>query len=261
MYESENAEDMGNWHRNAHDRWQYVLAHGDAKQIWQSVNWNGTFDNPTNTGEKPNDDEFCAYYEQLLNPSADQTVHYEPDNPKYVPVLDDEISPAEVTDAINAMKSNKAAGVDGVPPGVLKLLSAQWIMFITFLFNVVFFGSYPLQWTISKVFNIFKKGLTSLPSNYRGISIMLALAKLYDAVLSARFKLWYRPRYEQAGAQKGRGCEEQILTRRMLIDVARKCKYPLYITFIDYQKYQTTGIFMMKIVLMPCVKRFQIICM
>ena len=52
----------------------------------------------------------------------------------------------------------------------------------------------------------------NLIGNYRGISILVALAKLYDMVLSYRFQLWYKPKFEQAGAQRGRECEEQILT-------------------------------------------------
>ena len=48
--------------------------------------------------------------------------------------------------------------------------------------------------------------------------------------------MWYTPRSEQAGAQKGRGCEEQIFVIRILIDIARKCRLPLYIAFVDYMK-------------------------
>ena len=48
--------------------------------------------------------------------------------------------------------------------------------------------------------------------------------------------MWFKPKFEQAGAQTGRGCEEQILTVRLLMDIARKCKPTLYVTFIDYQK-------------------------
>ena len=48
--------------------------------------------------------------------------------------------------------------------------------------------------------------------------------------------MWYTPRPEQAGAQPGRGCEEQILAIRLLIDIARKTQNTLYVTFIDYQK-------------------------
>ncbi len=69
-------------------------------------------------------------------------------------------------------------------PGVLKLLTTEWILLITFLFNSVFVGTYPMQWTFSKVFNIYKKGDRLDTENYRGISILVALAKLYDLVLS-----------------------------------------------------------------------------
>ena len=119
---------------------------------------------------------------------------------------------------------------------MLKLLNDNWIIFITYLFNLIFENSYPLLWGCAKVFSIFKKGNHALPQNYRGISIMVALAKLYDMVLSERFQSWYKPNYEQAGAQEGCGCNEQILTVRLLIDVARKTKLPLYIAFVDFQK-------------------------
>ena len=127
-------------------------------------------------------------------------------------------------------------GVDGIPPGILKLLSDDWIVLLTHLFNTVFENGYPTQWLISKVFNIFKKGDRLDPCNYRGISVLTATAKLYDSVLSNRFRLWYSPCFEQAGSQAKRGCEEQIFTVRLLIDIARKIKQPLYLAFIDYSK-------------------------
>ena len=55
---------------------------------------------------------------------------------------------------------------------------------------------------------IFKKGMRSVASNYRGISILAALCKVYDGVLNQRFTLWFKPDVEQAGAQHGRGCPE-----------------------------------------------------
>ena len=41
---------------------------------------------------------------------------------------------------------------------------------------------------------------------------------------------------EQAGAQKGRGCIEQIVTLRLLCDYAKKKKCKLFITFVDFSK-------------------------
>ena len=41
---------------------------------------------------------------------------------------------------------------------------------------------------------------------------------------------------EQAGSQKGMGCEEKILALKLMIDIAGKMKnILLYITFVDYQ--------------------------
>ena len=115
---------------------------------------------------------------------------------------------------------NKAAGCDGLAPGILKLLNVTWIMLLTLLFNVVFNGHYPHEWNKQKVFNIFKKGDRSDTNNYRGISIMGAISKLYDMVLASRFAQWYKPLQEQAGGQKCRGCEEHILVIRLLIETA-----------------------------------------
>ncbi len=186
---------------------------------------------PTDKILKPTDLDFCKHYDKLLNPESREDQVYTPDTPKYIQVLDDPISPIEVDDATNVMKQSKAAGGDGVLPGVVKLLTAEQILIITFLLNAVFVGIYPMQWTFSKVFNIFKKWDRLDTGNYRGISILVAFAKLYDLVLSRWLNLWYVQTYEQAGAQTGRGCEEQILTIRLLIDIAHKSKRTLYITF------------------------------
>ena len=103
-------------------------------------------------------------------------------------------------------------GCDGLAPGILKLLNVECHLDNdTFLFNVMFSGHYPHEWNKQKVFNIFKKGDRSDTNNYRGISIMGAISKLYDMVLASRFVQWYKPLQEQAGGQKYRGCEEQIL--------------------------------------------------
>jgi len=74
------------------------------------------------------------------------------------------------------------------------------------------------------------------PSNYRGISLIPTLAKVYDKILTQRMELWYKPCPLQAGAQRQRGCTEQILTVRLLFDIAIKQKKPLYVALIDFQK-------------------------
>ena len=219
-----------------HERWLRIVKSRDAKQLWQSINWHGHFDTTNDVLCHPSDDCFCEHYQKLLNPEGITPLDYQVEYFKYVPILDDPISPGEVFDSLKLLKANKSAGTDGVAPGLLKLLPENWITLLTYLFNCVFFNTYPTGWTIARVFNVFKKGDRLNPSNYRGISVVVSLAKLYDLILSERFRLWHKPMYEQAGAQKGRSCTEQILTLRLLIDISRKKKCQLYALFVDYKK-------------------------
>ena len=107
-------------------------------------------------------------------------------NDVYVPVLDDPITPSEVSEQISKLRGNKACGSDRVLPSVLRLLPAHWITSIITLFNSVFLcGAYPLPWTSTKLFTIFKGGSRSLVNNYRCTQ---QPRKLYDMVLCSRLE-------------------------------------------------------------------------
>ena len=54
-------------------------------------------------------------------------------------------------------------------------------------------GSYQEEWTKAKLFTIYKKGPKLDPRNYRGISILSFMAKLYDSVLNTRLGQWFTP--------------------------------------------------------------------
>ena len=84
-----------------------------------------------------------------------------------IPVLDDMIGVPEVEGAIKKLKADKASGPDGLPPGIFKVLPAQWIVAITTLFNVIFTSScYPSSWRLARLQMIFKRGDPLLPANY-----------------------------------------------------------------------------------------------
>ena len=214
------------------NRWKRILELNDSRLIWKAIGWNGEL--AEESSQMPNDIEFKIHFEQLLNPPGVE----EPDmidSGVDVPSLDDEIVPGEVKLAINSMNANKA--YIGVDAGFLKLLPMSWIVWLTTLFNRVFiFGTYPLLWCISKLIILFKKGLRYLCGNYRGITITDTLAKLYDKVLYNRLKAWIKIDKCQAGGQEKRGCEEQRMALRLLIDYAKCKNKKLFICFIDFSK-------------------------
>ena len=219
------------------NRWRTLLAENDSKLLWKAINWNGSIKDPTQR-EAPSDDAFKQHFELLLNPAHAQPIQSTPeDDIMYLPVTDDPIQPIEVSEAVKSLKPSKSGGPSGIPPGLLKLLPANWIIFLASLFTELLNSHrYPFSWSFTKLVTLFKKGARDACSNYRGISLMDSLAKTYDKVLNRRLSLWFIPDREQAGCQKKRGCLEHLLTLRLLIDYAKAKRQKLYIIFIDFSK-------------------------
>lgn len=90
-----------------------------------------------------------------------------------------------------------------------------------------FFDSlrFSLAWCYSKLTVLFESDDRMLCDNYRGISIMDTLTKLYDTLIANRIKLWMAVDKRQAGAVEGRECLEQIFMLRLLCDYAEYKKF------------------------------------
>ena len=217
--------------------WERLLWDRDDSRVWRAIDWKGRFQGGNKTDECPTDHEFKEYLEKVLNPEENETVGDDIQSIVNVPILDDQITVEEIQSQINNNKPDKAYGPDGVSPGVLKMLPAQWLLMLAVLFNALFLSaSYPSLWTLAKFFTIFKKGNPQEPKNYRGITVINCLAKLYDMILCSRLERWFKPYREQAGAQRGRGCIEHIVALRLLTHMARKKKKKLFVVFVDFSQ-------------------------
>ena len=219
-------------------RWQRIMDCEDDGLLWKAIDWKGRFD-PANMNNEtqPCEEEFRKHLEDLLNPpSSNEKI----DISNYrvnVPLLDNNIEMKEIKHVQEKqIKPDKSCGPDGNSPGVFKLLPSSWILFICMLFNIVFTAGYPIAWSAAKLIMLFKKGAKLDCNNYRGISIINAIAKIYDYVLNNRLILWYKVCREQAGAQSGRGCIEHIVTLRLIIEVFLRKRTKLFIVFVDFKK-------------------------
>ena len=94
---------------------------------------------------------------------------------------------------------------------------------------------YPSKWRTTLVSAIFKnKGLHKLAENYRGVSIVYLMTKIFDVILLSRFKKWFIPSDLQTAYQKGKGCADNVFLLRSLIAFARKTKTNFFIIGIDF---------------------------
>ncbi|KAE9412826.1 hypothetical protein Angca_002906, partial [Angiostrongylus cantonensis] len=96
----------------------------------------------------------------------------------------------------------------------------------------------PTQCKTSKTVLLFKKGELHDTGNYRPICLLFVVYKIFTRVIVNRIDrgLEEREPCEQAGFRKGFSMVDHIHTLTILIEVSRKHKRPLRLTFIDLQK-------------------------
>ena len=103
-------------------------------------------------------------------------------------ILNNDFTIIELNKHINKLKNNKACGVDNVINEFLKFSPESYKMLLVKLFNVILkTGIIPTDWCLSFINPIYKnKGQKSDPNNYRGISIISCLGKLFTSLINER---------------------------------------------------------------------------
>ena len=109
----------------------------------------------------------------------------------YVPELDEVISFEEVCMAIKSMKSRKSPVVDGISAVVYKALPDHLVNLLTEIFNgILVTGEYPASWSVGLICPIYKAGEKEEPNNYRGITLLNCIGKIFTFILNTKLKNW-----------------------------------------------------------------------
>ena len=94
------------------------------------------------------------------------------------------ITENEIIDVIQILDPNKATGPDKISNKMLKISPEKIAKPLLIIFNKSLQQSkYPSNWKSAHVVAIFKKGDTSLPSNYRPISLISCVGKLMERIV------------------------------------------------------------------------------
>ncbi|CAK1603944.1 unnamed protein product [Parnassius mnemosyne] len=96
----------------------------------------------------------------------------------------------------------------------------------------------PTQWCTSDIILLFKKGNPLDIGNYRPISLMASIYKLFSFVILKRISddIDKQQPKEQAGFRSGYNTMDHIQTLEQVIEKYREYNIPLYVAFIDYNK-------------------------
>ena len=166
-------------------------------KFWKSLN-------PRNVTTGPTLADFVKYFEQQVYPPHVDYFDYEHmdniikqvtssqhnvehDKSNMTQFLSSPITAEEIKKAIQKLKYKKAAGVDGISDEFYKygwneLLPALELLFNTILTN----GEYPSRWATGIIHPVYKKGVYGVPDNYRKITVMPCIGKLFESILNNR---------------------------------------------------------------------------
>ena len=102
-------------------------------------------------------------------------------------VLDKEIEREEIAVCVRKLKNNKTGGRDGLVGELLKYGGSGMIDLLQQLFAVAWREEFvPPQWREGLIVNLFKKGDKEDPGNYRGITLLSVVGKMFCKVLNNR---------------------------------------------------------------------------
>ena len=128
------------------------------------------------------------YFQEVLN----RQISENPPNLTTGETLDlnmEEISKEEITQALKQMKTGKAAGIDNIPPDVLKEGGAEIINQLHNIFNKIWASEIsPTEWKKGLLIKIPKSGDLSQCEKWRGITLLFVPSKVITRILLNRLK-------------------------------------------------------------------------
>lgn len=150
-----------------------------------------------------------------------------------------DITEEEIESAIKCMKNNKTPGEDGIVSEMIKLGGRCVIKTLRTLYNACLFGgSTPEKWNNAVMIILHKKGDITDIGNYRPISLLSNIYKLFMRIITNRLepKLDFHQPVEQAGFRSGFGTNDHLQVIKSLIEKVIEYNKPLVLIFVDFEK-------------------------
>ena len=195
---------------------------------------------------------FEEYFKSVNNPSDP---FYTPDedvmnfNERYVneefgimfDELNVEFSEEEIIKSIKQLKTNKSSGPDRLINEFFIHGKNILLPVLLSLFNKIFEnGTFPNDWSEGYIIPLHKKGSRSEAENYRGITLLSGLGKLFTRVINNRLTDWSEKYYvlieAQAGFRVNMSTVDDVFVLHSLLTHVLNQGSKLYCAFIDFTK-------------------------
>ena len=192
------------------------------------------------------EESFTPNAPSLHTPQVDRIVRdYLADNPPAAVAEAENIKPCTAEEVIRLagkLPNKKAPGVDGITNEIIKELPAGAGKRLLEIFNAALRLQYfPSAWKEAKVV-VFPKPGKSLrdPANYRPISLLSGLSKLFERLILARLTAHSEDNHllpdQQFGFRKHHSCDHQLLRVTNKISHGLNTYKPTGVVFLDVAK-------------------------
>ena len=189
-------------------------------------------------------DYFDNNYEQeaklfLEKYANSNSSNYDSDITKFI--INQNFSTDEIKSAIDALKNNKSPGIDAIPVEFVKYCKDILAEDITMIVNyVVEERNFPDVWTEGLRSAVFKSGKHNFVNNYRGITILPIMEKIFELAVYRRLtfaneSMGQIDKYN-GGFINGCRTSDNMFILLGLIQRQMIMGEPLYICFVDFSK-------------------------
>ena len=206
------------------------------KQYWKFINSL----KQKSSKSAPSLEEFYNYFKLLNTSDTDLNETPSTDDQQADEYLNSKITQEEILRAIRNLKNGKASGCDSILNEYIKSTSHVFLPLYDILFNTILdTGFFPEQWSIGCIHPIYKnKGERTDPRNYRPITILSCLGKLFTSILNTRLNQYLEETLtlseNQAGFRKQYSTLDHIFTLNALNDILKSRKQKLFCCFVDF---------------------------
>ena len=219
----------------------YLHKH-NPKQFFKYFSKRKKKSSPVNIGMS----EFVEHFQNLVNMTNNDP--NDADNDAYdsydavFDELDAEISETEILTCIRNLNRNKSCSEDDILNELFLDCKDVMIPLLFRLFNSIFkSGYFPESWCKGCVVPIHKKGDVDNVNNYRGITLLSCMGKLFTSILNKRLLDWDKEHSiitdAQFGFRPGFSTIDAIFALHTIIKSnLKKRGGRLYCCFVDYKK-------------------------
>ena len=139
------------------------------------------------------------------------------------------------------LESSSGVGISGFPSKVLKSSDETIAVLLSKLFNhAIRSNTIPLEWKTAVVSPIFKKGDKIDVNNYRGISVLPPVAKIFEKILATQLIIFLNINKilfnGQHGFRAGHSCETALLELLLDLNNIKDKRLIALLLFIDFRK-------------------------